>query len=70
MAQATLEPYLGGTGQKASLKRGVLADALRLFARSGGGALEDLISLLSELRISRASAAACIEPVPSGLADR
>jgi DNA helicase HerA-like ATPase len=49
MAQATLEPYLGGTGQKASLKRGVLADALRLFARSGGGALEDLISLLSEL---------------------
>ncbi|MFZ2106321.1 MAG: ATP-binding protein, partial [Roseiarcus sp.] len=49
MAQATLEPYLGGTGQRASLKRGVLADALRLFARSGGGALEDLISLLSEL---------------------
>ena len=49
MAQATLEPYLGGTGQKATLKRGVLADALRLFARSGGGALDDLISLLSEL---------------------
>jgi len=49
MALATLEPYLGGTGQKATLKRGVLADALRLFARSGGGALDDLISLLSEL---------------------
>jgi hypothetical protein len=48
MAQATLEPYLGGTGQKATLKRGVLADALRLFARSGG-ALDDLIGLLSEL---------------------
>jgi hypothetical protein len=48
MALATLEPYLGGTGQKATLKRGVLADALRLFARSGG-ALDDLIGLLSEL---------------------
>jgi DNA helicase HerA-like ATPase len=49
MALATLEPYLGGTGQKAALKRGILADALRLFARSGGGALDDLISVLSEL---------------------
>jgi hypothetical protein len=49
MAQATLEPYLGGTGQKAVLKRGVLADALRFFAASGGGALDDLIRLLSEL---------------------
>jgi hypothetical protein len=49
MAQATLEPYLGGTGQKAVLKRGVLADALRFFAVDGGGALDDLIRLLSEL---------------------
>jgi hypothetical protein len=49
MAQATLEPYLGGTGQKAVLKRGVLADALRFFALGGGGALDDLIRLLSEL---------------------
>jgi len=49
MAQATLEPYLGGTGQKAALKRGVLADALRVFASSGGGALDDLVALLSDL---------------------
>src|SRR5260370_12528543 len=49
MARATLAPYLGGTGQKALLKQGVLADALRAFARSGGGALDDLIGLLSEL---------------------
>jgi hypothetical protein len=49
MAQATLEPYVGGTGQKAILKRGVLADALRIFARNGGGTLDDLIGLLSEL---------------------
>jgi hypothetical protein len=49
MAQATLEPYLGGAGQRAGLKRGVLADALRFFAVGSGGALEDLIKLLSEL---------------------
>jgi hypothetical protein len=49
MARATLAPYLGGGGQKALLKDGVLADALRAFARRGGGALDDLIGLLSEL---------------------
>ncbi len=49
MARATLEPYLGGTGQKAFLKQGVLADALRAFAKAGGGTLDDLIRLLSEL---------------------
>ncbi len=49
MARATLAPYLGGTGQKASLKQGVLADALRTFADSRGGTLNDLIGLLSEL---------------------
>jgi hypothetical protein len=49
MARETLAPYLGGTGQKALLRQGVLADALRAFARRGGGSLEDLISLLSDL---------------------
>lgn len=49
MARATLAPYLRGSGQKANLKQGVLADALRAFAKSGGGALNDLIGLLSEL---------------------
>lgn len=49
MARATLAPYLGGAGQKARLKQGVLADALRAFARKGGGALDDLIGLLSDL---------------------
>jgi hypothetical protein len=49
MARATLAPYLGGVGQKAFLKQGVLADALRAFARDGGGALNDLIGLLSDL---------------------
>ena len=48
MARATLAPYVGGTGQKASLMQGVLADALRAFARAGGGTLDDLIRLLSE----------------------
>jgi DNA helicase HerA-like ATPase len=48
MARATLAPYLGGTGQKALLKQGVLADALRAFAKSGG-ALHDLIGLLADL---------------------
>jgi hypothetical protein len=49
MARATLTPYIGGSGQKALLRQGVLADALRTFARRGGGSLEDLIGLLSEL---------------------
>ena len=50
MARATLEPLLGGGGSKATLKKGVLADALRAFARDGGGMLDDFISsLLSEL---------------------
>ncbi len=49
MARATLTPYLGGAGQKADLKRGVLADALRAFAKTGGGALDALIGLLSDL---------------------
>jgi hypothetical protein len=35
-------------GQRARLKQGVLADALRAFAKSGGG-LDDLIRFLSEL---------------------
>jgi hypothetical protein len=49
MARATLGPYVGGSGQKAQLKQGVLADALRTFAGSGGGTLDDLIRLLSDL---------------------
>src|SRR5258708_15545386 len=49
MARATLEPYIGGTGQKALLKLGVLADALRAFAKEKGGTLDALINLLAEL---------------------
>ena len=48
MARVTLEPYLGGTGQKAFLKLGVLADALRAFAKEKGGSLDDLINFLAE----------------------
>jgi hypothetical protein len=59
MARATLASYIGGTGQKAFLKQGVLADALRAFAKSGGGELDDLIGLLSELpeNVSKISSA-------------
>jgi DNA helicase HerA-like ATPase len=49
MARATLEPYVGASGQRAGLKRGVLADALREFARRGGRTLDDLVGLLAEL---------------------
>ncbi|MBK5958431.1 hypothetical protein CCR97_09445 [Rhodoplanes elegans] len=49
MARATLAPYLAGGGQKANLKQGVLADALRRFAKFGGGTLDELITLLTEL---------------------
>jgi hypothetical protein len=48
MANATLVPWIGATGASAALKRGVFADALRLFAKKGGK-LEDLIELLSGL---------------------
>ena len=48
MANATLVPWIGATGANAALKRGVFADALRLFAKNGGK-LEDLIELLSDL---------------------
>lgn len=49
MASATLTPYIGASGQKAMLKQGVLADALRSFANMGSDTLSDLIALLSEL---------------------
>lgn len=49
MARATFAPYLGGTGHRAALKQGVLADALRTFASNGGGPLDKLIALLSDL---------------------
>lgn len=49
MARATLTPYLGGGGQKANLKQGVLAGALRHFALAGGRELKDFVALLSEL---------------------
>jgi hypothetical protein len=48
MARATLEPFIGASGAKAALKRGVLADALRVFARRGGS-LDDLVALLADL---------------------
>ena len=49
MALATLEPYLPGRGVKAMKLRGALADALRAFARGGGGSLDDLVRLLGDL---------------------
>ncbi|MFG1421536.1 helicase HerA-like domain-containing protein [Roseixanthobacter liquoris] len=49
MARATLEPYVVGGGQKAKLKQGVLAGALRRFALNGGQELKDFIALLSDL---------------------
>jgi hypothetical protein len=49
MARATLAPLVGGSGQKAALKQGVLADALRAFAQGSGGQLDELIEFLSEL---------------------
>jgi hypothetical protein len=48
MARATLSPYLAGSGQKAQLRQGVLADALRALASRGGRSLDDLVRLLAE----------------------
>ncbi|OZA91622.1 MAG: hypothetical protein B7X76_01975, partial [Azorhizobium sp. 39-67-5] len=49
MARATLEPYMVGGGQKAKLKQGVLASALRRFALGGKRELKDLLALLADL---------------------
>lgn len=49
MARATLAPHLVGSGQKATLRQGVLADALRAFAARAGGTLDDFARLLSDL---------------------
>lgn len=49
MALATLVPFVGAAGAKGALKEGVLADALRRFARSGAQALTDLVALLDDL---------------------
>lgn len=49
LARATLAPFIGAKGANAQLKEGVLADALRAFARAGGGDLGRLIDLLSDL---------------------
>ena len=48
VALATLDPPLCGSGRKAVLKRGVLADALRAFALAGGGSLDELILRLAD----------------------
>ena len=63
MALAGLAPHLPDGGARAIKLRGVLADALRLFARGGGGALDDLVRLLGRLpedasRIAEAGALA------------
>lgn len=49
MARATLAPFIGARGASAPLKEGVLADALRTFAKEGGGHLDRLIETLSDL---------------------
>jgi hypothetical protein len=49
MALSTLLPFVQGNGPKARRKGGVLADALRQFAATGGGDLSVLIDLLAEL---------------------
>jgi hypothetical protein len=49
MARATLAPFIGAKGAGAQLKEGVLADALRNFAKEGGGDLDRLIDKLADL---------------------
>ena len=49
MTLATFERYLPNRGAKAIRLRGALADALRAFARAGGGAIDELLRLLHDL---------------------
>jgi hypothetical protein len=49
MAWSTMIAFLPGGGEKASRKKGILADAIRHFAAEKGTAMTDLIALLAEL---------------------
>lgn len=49
MAVATLSPLVPGAGKSKALQEAVLSSAMRYFARSGGGSLDDFIRLLSDL---------------------
>ena len=48
MAVATLGPSVTGLGQKAQLKQAVLTEALRAFARGGGGSVDDFLARLAD----------------------
>ena len=49
MAVATLEPYFPARGPGAIKLRGALVDAFRVFARAGGGPLDEFVRLLADL---------------------
>lgn len=49
MASATLTPLVRGAGKTKGLQEAVLSSAMRYFARSGGGILDDFIRLLADL---------------------
>jgi hypothetical protein len=49
MAWSTMIAFLPGGSEKASRKKGILADAIRHFAAEKGSAMTDLIALLAEL---------------------
>jgi hypothetical protein len=49
MAHAALKPLIGATGARASLKEGVLMQALHYFARSENQGLDGFVRLLADL---------------------
>lgn len=49
MARSGLEPFIGSSGKGADKKRGVLAGALRYFAKLGGGSMREFVGVLTDL---------------------
>jgi hypothetical protein len=70
MALGTLEQYVAhGTSETARKKKGVLAGAMRYFARQGGGGIEALISFLSDMPVEAGGGIGNCQRIAGSIAD-
>jgi len=70
MALGTLEQYVApGTSETARKKKGVLAGAMRYFARHGGGGIEALIGFLSDMPVEAGGGISSSPRIAGSVAD-
>lgn len=70
MALGTLESYVApGTGEMARKKKGVLADALRYFARQDGGGIEASTGFLSDMPVEAGAGIGNSQEIAGSIAD-